>query len=97
MYVYQELQLPKDEGELRKIQDYLYQVSRENFIKGEVVNFKGLKEIAFCEVTIVTAIHKLKLNRGSNTPGVDGETMRTNILEQDYKEIINRVKTTVEN
>jgi hypothetical protein len=59
---------------------------------GEQPRFKGLLEIISSEVVILTAVHSIKANRGSETPGSDGETMRINILEQDYQEVISRVK-----
>jgi RNA-directed DNA polymerase len=39
-----------------------------------------------------TAIHNIKSNKGSETAGSDGETMREHILEQDYPDIIARVQ-----
>lgn len=40
----------------------------------------------------MTAIHKLKSNKGSETPGVDGQTMRIDILQKDFKKVIKLVK-----
>ena len=54
-----------NESELKKLQDFLYQKSAEG------VAFTGLLEAMVSEVTIVTAIHNIKSNTGSNTPGVD--------------------------
>lgn len=93
----QQLQQPKSEQEFRLIQDNLYEVTRKHFIEGKDIGFTGLKEIAFSEPVIVTAIHKLKANAGSNTPGVDGETMRKDFLELNYEETINKVKEAVIN
>ena len=55
----QQLRVPMNEGELRQLQDDFYKTAREGFMKGELVGFKDLKEIAFCEANIITAIHKL--------------------------------------
>jgi group II intron reverse transcriptase/maturase len=93
----QQLRVPDNEEELRQLQDDFYKTAREGFMKNELVGFKNLKEIAFCKANIITAIHKLKANKGSRTPGVDDEVMRENILEQDYEEVITRVMKTVDN
>jgi RNA-directed DNA polymerase len=37
-------------------------------------------------------VHNIKANKGSETPGSDGETMRVNILEEKYQEVMARVK-----
>jgi group II intron reverse transcriptase/maturase len=91
----QQLRVPKNEKELRDLQDDFYSIAREGFMKGELVGFKDLKEIAFCDTNIITAIHKLKLNKGSQTPGVDEEVIREDILEQRYDRVIERIKEAV--
>lgn len=53
------------ETELKKIQDFLYEKS------GQGVSFTGLVEAMVNEVTIVTAVHNIKSNKGSRTAGVD--------------------------
>lgn len=58
-----------DESDLKRCQDYLYQKSLDN------VTFTGLIEAMCNEVTIVTAIHDIKSNHGSKTPGVDGRNI----------------------
>jgi group II intron reverse transcriptase/maturase len=84
-----------NEMELRELQDNFYKVTREGFMKGELTGFKNLKEIAFCDANIITAIHKLKLNKGSQTPGIDEEVIREDILELSYDEVIKRIKEIV--
>mgnify|MGYP001783941181 CR=1 FL=1 len=49
------------ETELKAIQDMLYEKS------GQGVSFTGLVEAMAHEVTIVTAIHNIKSNKGSKT------------------------------
>ena len=49
------------ETELKKIQDFLYEKS------GQGVSFTGLVEAMANEVTIVTAVHNIKSNKGSKT------------------------------
>jgi RNA-directed DNA polymerase len=70
----------------------MYSASFEARQNGKFPRFKGLLEIISSEVVILTAVHNIKANQGSETPGSDGETMRNNILEQDYQEVISRVK-----
>lgn len=57
------------ETELKAIQDMLYEKS------GQGVSFTGLVEAMAHEVTIVTAIHNIKSNKGSKTAGVDKAKM----------------------
>ncbi len=59
----------QSETELKKFQDLLYEKS------GQGVSFTGLLEAMASEVTIVTAIHNIKSNKGSKTAGVDGAKM----------------------
>lgn len=53
------------ETELKKCQDLLYEKS------GQGVSFTGLLEAMVNEMTIVTAVHNIKSNKGSKTAGVD--------------------------
>jgi group II intron reverse transcriptase/maturase len=89
----QKLSYPKSESEFRRLQDKMYQQTKDALRKQELPRFKDLLEIISAEKVILSAIHKLKANKGSQTPGSDGETMRENILEQNYQEIISRVQT----
>lgn len=61
------------EAELRSKLDELYSLSKEGTVNG----FEGLLEIAKSEPTIITAIHKLKSNKGAETKGTDDSTIRT--------------------
>ena len=67
----QQFDSPKTETQLRGIQDKLYQHSKEVYDAGGRPAFKGLLEIMSAEATIITAIHNIKSNHGSETPGVD--------------------------
>ena len=53
------------EAELKQTLDFLYVKSKEG------ISFTGLIEAMVNEVTIVTAIHNIKSNKGSKTAGVD--------------------------
>lgn len=57
------------ETDLKECQDFLYLKSKQG------VSFTGLLEAMAHEVTIVTAIHNIKSNKGSKTAGVDGVKM----------------------
>lgn len=58
------------EKELKQFQDLLYEKS------GQGVSFTGLLEAMVSEVTIVTAVHNIKSNKGSKTAGVDRMKIR---------------------
>ena len=68
----QQFDYPKTESELLLLLDKLYAKAREAYVVGQTASFKGLTEIALSEATILTAIHNLKANRGSETAGSDG-------------------------
>lgn len=80
----QQFDYPKTETQLREIQDKLYQHSKEARDAGGRPAFKGLLEIMSVEATIITAIHNIKSNRGSETPGVDSKTMRKDYLQKSF-------------
>jgi RNA-directed DNA polymerase len=92
MPLVQKFDYPKSESELRTLQDKLYAVAKTAIQCEELPRFKGLLEIISSEVVILTAIHKIKANKGSQTAGSDEETMRKAILEQDYPTVILRVQ-----
>jgi group II intron reverse transcriptase/maturase len=82
---------PKTEQELRFILDSLYQKAKLDQQNGELPKFKNLLEIASSEPVIMSAIHKIKANKGSRTAGVDGKTMRE-FLEMDTEEVFHIIK-----
>jgi len=86
------LKSPKSESEFRKLQDEMYRLTKEALEMKDLPRFKNLLEIISSKTVILTAIHKIKSNHGSQTPGTDGETMRENILEKDYPDVISRVQ-----
>jgi RNA-directed DNA polymerase len=97
MPVVQKFDYPKTESEFRLIQDEIYRKSKIAVEKGESPCFKGLLEIIKSEVVILTAIHNIKSNKGSNTAGSDGKTMRKDILEKDYPTVIKQVQESLMN
>jgi len=88
----QQFDSPKTETQLREIQDKLYQHSKEFYDAGGRPAFKGLLEIMSAEPTIVTAIHNIKSNKGSETPGVDFKTMPRDYLERPYQWVIKDIQ-----
>src|SRR5258708_18800559 len=76
----------KTEAQLQQVQDQMYQEARNG-----KRNFYGLLELATNPVTIITAIHRIKANKGRNTPGSDGKRMN-DILNMNYGEVIRMVK-----
>ncbi len=74
------------EAQLQHVQDQIYQEASNG-----KRNFYGLLELVTNPVTIMTAIHRVKANKGHNTPGSDGKRMR-DILKMDYDEVIQLVQ-----
>jgi retron-type reverse transcriptase len=74
------------ETELKQVQDQMYQEATEG-----KRDFYGLLELATNPATIITAIHRIKANKGRNTPGSDGKRM-DDILNMSYEEVIQLVK-----
>lgn len=93
----QQFDYPKTETELRTLLDELYQQSKKAIDAGERPAFKGLLEIMSAETTIVTAIHNIKSNHGSDTPGVDNKSMKRDYLQKPYEWVINDIKGAFEN
>ncbi len=89
----QQFDYPKTESELREIQDKLYQHSKEICDAGGRPAFKGLLEIMSAEATIITAIHNIKSNHGSETPGVDSKTMRKDYLQMPFSWVIKDIQS----
>ena len=88
----QQFDYPKTETQLREILDKLYQHSKEAHDTGGRPAFKGLLEIMSAEATITTAIHNIKSNHGSETPGVDGKRMRRDYLQKSHQWVIRDIQ-----
>ena len=87
----QKYDLPQTEAQLNELLDSLYATSKEKLNNNKKPSFKGLMELISSDVVIVTAIHNIKSNGGSNTEGTDGMVMN-DILQKNYNEIIKMVK-----
>ncbi|MEW6048855.1 MAG: reverse transcriptase domain-containing protein, partial [Bacillota bacterium] len=82
------MQVPRavqSESELRSTLDLLYAESQ----KGK--SFTGILELVANEQVIITAVHNIKANKGANTPGLDGKTMR-DYLQLPREELIRQVR-----
>ena len=89
----QQFDYPQTETQLRETLDKLYQHSKEVCAYGGKPAFKGLLEIMSAEATIITAIHNIKSNHGSETPGVDSRTMRKDYLEKPFLWVIKDIQS----
>ncbi len=78
---------------MRTILDQMYAASKAANEQGNTPSFKGLLEVILAAPTIVSAIHNIKANKGSKTPGSDGEKMQEDILEKEYQDAIQRVQS----
>lgn len=92
----QKFDYPKSETDLRQIQDQMYARTKELMEVGQAPSFKSLLEIISSDAVILTAIHKIKANKGSMTAGTDRKTIR-NFLELPYEELLTSVKSTLAN
>lgn len=83
----------KSEQGLKDKQDELYEKTIKGIRKkGQSPGHKNLLELMVSEATIVTAIHRIKGNKGSRTAGSDHQLMKPDILQKDYPEIIELVQ-----
>lgn len=77
-----------DEADLKQLLDFLYDKSKQG------VKFTGLMEIVSNEVTIATAIHNIKSNKGNKTSGVDKIKM-DRYLQMPKNEVIYLIQQTL--
>ncbi len=94
----QESNYLKSELELKNKQDELYKKTIEGLQqKGQSPGHKDLLELMVSEATILTAIHRIKANKGSRTAGSDHKLMKPDILQKDYPKVIKLVKESFQN
>jgi RNA-directed DNA polymerase len=94
----QESNYLKSEQELKDKQDELYKKTIEGLQqKGQSPSHKNLLELMVSEATILTAIHRIKANKGSQTAGSDHKLMKPDILQNDYAKVIQMVKACFKN
>lgn len=63
--------VPTNEEELNKLLQDIFLLAKSNYENDKESNFTGILEIIASEPNIITAIHKIKANKGSHTAGVD--------------------------
>ena len=73
---------------MNKTLDFLYQKSKEG------VSFTGLLEAVVSDITIVTAVHNIKSNKGSKTAGIDQNRMNK-YLQMPKRELIELIRKNV--
>jgi RNA-directed DNA polymerase len=83
------LGIVETERQLNSLQDRLYEQA-----KSTKDGFKGLMEIISSKPTIISAIHKIKSNKGAMTAGIDELTIRT-YLEQNYDKTITDIQNSL--
>lgn len=86
----------ESESELRCTLDKLHSRTREQLENNIKVKHTSLLEIMMSKPNIVTAIHSLKSNRGSMTPGVDGKTIR-DYLKLSEEKLIELIHDRIKN
>ncbi len=84
--------VPRNEKELNKLLQDIYVTAKTNYDNDKESNFTGILEIIASEPNIVSAIHKIKKNKGSHTAGVDDKEIN-DYLNKGYDEVIEIVKT----
>lgn len=84
--------VPSNEAELNKLLQDIYVKAKENYENDLQSNFMGIFEIIASEPNIITAIHKIKANKGSHTAGVDDKEI-DDYLNKGFDEVIEIVRT----
>ena len=76
--------------ELYHLQDELYKIASKRANKTEEVQFKNLMKYAKNPVVIYQAMNNIKSNKGSDTPGPDGLTIRDylKMIDTEFLELI---------
>lgn len=88
----QQFDYPKSETDLRVTLDALYHTAKTAHENGGRPSFKGLIEIMSAQATIITAIHNIKSNKGSKTPGVDNKTIQKDYLQKPFNWVIQDIQ-----
>lgn len=89
----QQFDYPNSETDLRDLLDTLYETAKTARENRKRPVFKGLVELMSAQATIITAIHNIKANKGSQTPGVDDKTMRKDYLQKPLSWVIRDIQS----
>lgn len=84
----------RNEKDLRNFQDELYSTAKKKTDENKRLHFKDLLEVVSSRVTITTAIHNIKANKGSKTAGVDGMKI-DDYLQKGYKTVIDEIQSLI--
>jgi len=83
--------VPVNEKELNELLQKMYLTAKQNYDERQKSNFTGILEIIASEPNIVSAIHKIKGNKGSRTAGVDGKIIN-DCLNMKYDELLEYIR-----
>ena len=83
--------VPSTEKELNELLQKIYSTAKDCYESRQQCNFTGILEIVASEPNIISAIHKIKGNKGSRTAGVDGKVI-DDCLNLKYDEVIELVR-----
>ena len=83
--------VPTTEKELNELLQNIYQTAKNKYELRQECNFTGILEVIVSEPNIVSAVHKIKSNKGSRTPGVD-EKVIDDCLHLPYDELLEMVR-----
>ena len=83
--------VPTTEKELNELLQSMYLTAKSRYELRQECNFTGILEIIASEPNIVSAVHKIKRNKGSHTPGVD-EKVIDDCLHMQYDELVEMVR-----
>lgn len=83
--------VPINEKELNELLQKLYLTAKQNYDERQNSNFTGILEIIASEPNIVSSIHKIKSNKGSRTPGIDGKVI-DDCLNMKYDELLEYIR-----
>ena len=83
--------VPTTEKELNELLQNIYQTAKNKYELRQECNFTGILEVIASEPNIVSAVHKIKSNKGSRTPGVD-EKVIDDCLHLPYDELLEMVR-----
>lgn len=86
--------VPTNERELNELLQSMFSTAKNHYDERTQCNFTGILEIIASEPNIVSAIHKLKANKGSKTAGVDNKIIN-DYLTKGYDEVIEEVRSSL--
>jgi group II intron reverse transcriptase/maturase len=83
--------VPTNEKELNELLQDLFLTAKQNYDNRQKSNFMGILEVIASEPNILSAIHKIKSNKGSQTSGIDGKII-DDCLDMPYDDVIMMIR-----